>query len=598
MQGIEQDGLLAATAAALSAALTFLCIRVSARLSLNANPRADRWHKSPTPNTGGVAVFLSCAILYLVVARGRYPIVAAAAASMALLGFLDDRIQLRPIIKFGAQSIAVVAVIAAGVVFHPTGWEQLNLVITFLWIAGITNAFNLIDNMDGLCAGVTIIICGFRLWLALQNGDQVGAQFLAVLAGAFFGFLIFNYKPAKIFMGDGGSMFAGFALATVAIISPVPHTRVLMSSIFYPALTFLYPIFDTVLVSFLRRAASRPISVGGRDHSSHRLASLGLSEQKVVWLLWVLTAAGSAVGLLTYWMPLGVLAIGSLLLLGITVFGVFLGTLPSYMMPETALVRSSWIRARIPTLRAGVTLVVEVLLAGVALLAAFLLRWEDAFLGTPRSQFLFSLPVVMGCQAVACLAFRTFNLGWRWFGVRDLITLGESVLAGTAGATFIIWIAGLRGYSRGVILLYAFFLFAAVTGLRVSMRFLWQMFTLPQGCRRAALLGNGEPLGLMVSILQTNQDLGASPVVILATDPAADRTRIFGVPVRYVNSDPVRILREVSADMLIVSAGNGITPEQRLVIDTCRNAGLHVAQFEMQMTPLEEMPGISAPASA
>jgi UDP-GlcNAc:undecaprenyl-phosphate GlcNAc-1-phosphate transferase len=541
---------------------------------------------------------LSSAILYLVVERGRHPVVAAAAAFVALLGFLDDRIQLRPLVKFAAQSIAVVAVIAAGVVLRPTGWEQLNILITFLWIAGITNAFNLIDNMDGLCAGVTIIICGFRFWLALQNGDPVGAQFMMILAGAFLGFLIFNYRPAKIFMGDGGSMFAGFVLATVAVVSPVPNTRVLVSSIFYPALTFLYPIFDTVLVSFLRRAANRPITVGGRDHSSHRLASLGLGEQKVVWLLWILTAAGSAAGLLTYWMPIGVLAIGFLLLVGTTVFGVFLGTLPSFEMPETALIRSSWIRRQIPTLRAGVTLVVEILLAGVALLAAFLLRWENAFQGTARSQFLFSLPIVMGCQAIACLGFRTFHLGWRWFGVRDLITLGESVLVGTTFSTLIIWMAGLRGYSRGVIVLYAFFLFSSVTGLRVSLRFFWQMLALPQGCRRAAILGSGHTAGLLVSVLQRNQELYASPVIILATDPAADRTRVFGVPVRFVNSDPVRILREASADMLIVAAGNGFTTDQRSVIDACRNAGLEVAQLEMTMTPLEDAPSVSAPASA
>ena len=178
-------GILTIASALLAAAFTFACIRLSARLRLTAKPRTDRWHKSPTPNTGGVAIFLSCAAVYLLAARGQYPVVAAAAAGVALLGFLDDRIQLRPLVKFGGQSLAAVAVIASGVVFRVTGWEALDVVITFLWIAGVTNAFNLIDNMDGLCAGVTVIICGFRFWSALQTGDAAGAQFLAILGGVF-----------------------------------------------------------------------------------------------------------------------------------------------------------------------------------------------------------------------------------------------------------------------------------------------------------------------------------------------------------------------------------------------------------------------------
>ena len=200
-----------------------------------------------------------------------------------------------------ASRLRVIVVIASGVVFRVTPWEWANLVLTFLWIAGITNAFNLIDNMDGLCAGVAVIICASRFVFAVQNGDPRGA----LLAGdhspaAVLGFLVFNYKPAQIFLGDCGSMFVGFSLGALAVASPVPNTRVFASTLFYPALTFLYPIFDTALVSVLRRSAGRPISVGGRDHSSHRLVSLGLTERKAVWLLWLLSAIGAAVGLLTY----------------------------------------------------------------------------------------------------------------------------------------------------------------------------------------------------------------------------------------------------------------------------------------------------------
>jgi UDP-GlcNAc:undecaprenyl-phosphate GlcNAc-1-phosphate transferase len=439
-----------AAAAPLSAVLTFLLVRFSLRLRLVAQPRLDRWHKTPTPNTGGLAVFLTCALLYTLFAWGRYPMIAASAAAIALIGFLDDRVQLRPLVKFLAQSTCVIVVMASGVVFRATPWEAVNLALTFLWIAGITNAFNLIDNMDGLCAGVAVIISASRLWFAIETGDPGTALISALLCGSFLGFLAFNYRPAKIFMGDCGSMLAGFTLGALALASPVPRTRVFVSAIFFPALTFLYPIFDTVLVSILRRAAGRPITVGGRDHSSHRLVSLGLSEGNVVWLLWGLTALGSLAGLVTYSMPFGVVGIGFLLVTGVAVLGVFLGTLPAYIPPDTALIRSTWFRRRIPTLRAGTTLVVDVLLSGVALLSAFLVRWDQGFPGAHAHEFLISLPVVMLGYALASLSLRTFNLGWRWFGAPDLIQLAKCVLLGLTLSMFVIWMAGMRGYSRGV----------------------------------------------------------------------------------------------------------------------------------------------------
>ena len=577
-----------AGAALLSAALTCLLVRFSLRLRLIAQPRLDRWHKLPTPNTGGLAVFLTCVLLYTIFAWGRYPMIATAAAGIAVLGFLDDRMQLRPLVKFLAQSVCVIAVMASGVVFRATPWEAANLALTFLWIAGITNAFNLIDNMDGLCAGVAVIISASRYWFAVQTGDAGSSLISALLCGSFLGFLVFNYRPAKIFMGDCGSMLAGFTLGALAIASPVPRTRVFVSAIFFPALTFLYPIFDTVLVSFLRRAAGRPISVGGRDHSSHRLVSLGLSERTVVWLLWGLTALGSAAGLLTYSMPFGVVAIGFLLVIGVTVLGVFLGTLPNYAPPDTAPVRSTWFRRRIPTLRAGITLVVDVLLSGVALLSAFLVRWDQAFLGGHANEFLISLPVVMLGHALASLSFRTFNLGWRWFGLRDLIELAKCVLLGLTLSMFMIWMAGMRGYSRGVVVLYGFFIFASSVGLRVSMRFLWQTLAGTSGKRRAAIIGGGVTGELLVLVLQRDSEMNARPVLILDSDPAAEHTRIHGVPVRYLGDDPVKALKRSNVELVVLPGNGAFTPEHQQVALTCKLAGLAVEQCELSMHPVPD----------
>lgn len=588
MNVVPAAGTAAVAAGLLSALLTRLLIRFSLPLRLMAQPRGDRWHKQPTPNTGGIAILIAVATVYVAVLPSHYGQIVAAAVLVSLLGFLDDRIQLRPSIKFAGQSLAAVAVIASGVVFRATPWEPLNYALSFLWIVGITNAFNLIDNMDGLCAGVTVIISGFRCWFAVENGDAACALIMAVLGGSFLGFLVFNYKPAKIFMGDCGSMLAGFLLSALTIASPVPRTRVVLSALFYPALTFLYPIFDTMLVSVLRRAAGRPISVGGRDHSSHRLVSLGLSERRVVWLLWALTAIWSAAGLATYALPFGVLAITVLLIVGATMFGVFLGTLPNYSLPDAAPARSTMFRRVIPSLRACVTLLVDVLLAGVALLCASLVRWEDSFVGRPLELFLLSLPIVMGSQAAAGLTFRSFNLGWRWFGASDLFVLGKCVLAGSAVSIFVVWLMGMRDYSRGVVLIYMFLVFSFMVGLRVSLRFLWQTLGQNRGYRKAAVLGADVAGEVLVLVLQRDIKMRAYPVLVLDSDPASQHMRVHGVAVRHAGADAPEILKRSGVEVLIVPADCTRSAERLQIIAACWRAGFPVEQFELSVRPLAE----------
>jgi hypothetical protein len=325
--------------------------------------------------------------------------------------------------------------------------------------------------------------------------------------------------------------------------------------------------------------------VCGLDHSFYRLASLGLSERKVVWLLWLLSAAGAAVGLLTYALPFGVLAIAVLLILGVSVFGIFLGTLPAYALPQGAPVRSEWIRRHIPNLRAGVTLLVDTLLAGVALLAAFLVRWENTFLGAPSHQFLLSLPIIAGCHALASVGFGTFNSGWRWFGVRDLFALGRCTLAGAATSIFVLWFMGVRGYSRGVIVLYAFLVLAFMAGLRLSMRLLWLTLAKPASTRRAVVLGANGATELVVLVLQGSRHLDAAPVAIIDPDPAAHRLRIHGVTVYHAGEDVIRLLRQVGADLLVVPFGEELTDGHRRIIEQCHEAGVPVAQFDIGMSP-------------
>jgi UDP-GlcNAc:undecaprenyl-phosphate GlcNAc-1-phosphate transferase len=315
--------------AALALLLTCLQIRFNGVLRLTAAPRADRWHKTPTPSSGGIAILCAAAAIYAILFRGQHVAIASGALALWTLGLIDDRVRLSPAVKLAGQCAVSACVVASGVVFRATPYEALNILFSFSWLVGITNAFNLIDNMDGLCAGVTVIIAGFRYFLLSARGDWGEAGLCALVGGVYAGYLVCNHRPARIFMGDCGSMLAGFSLAALTIATPIPHTKAFVAGLFYPALTFIYPIFDTMLVSVLRKLAGRPISAGGRDHSSHRLVSLGLGETQTVAILWTLTAAGSAIGLLVDWKPMGLIVGGSVLCGLLVAFGRFLAGVPA-----------------------------------------------------------------------------------------------------------------------------------------------------------------------------------------------------------------------------------------------------------------------------
>jgi UDP-GlcNAc:undecaprenyl-phosphate/decaprenyl-phosphate GlcNAc-1-phosphate transferase len=329
--------------ALLSALLTRLQIRFNSRLKLTAAPRTDRWHVTPTPSSGGLAIFLSCAAVYWLVCPGRYPALALGVAAMWVLGFIDDRLRLGAKTKFAAQVLAAAFVAMGGVSLPLTHHYALDVALNVFFIVFITNACNLIDNMDGLCAGVVIIICTFRFFLLSAQGYHADASLYAILAAAFGGFLFSNYHPARMFMGDCGSLPGGFALAALILIDPVSHKASPLVAFVSPALTCVYPLFDTTFVSTLRKLAGRPISQGGRDHSSHRLASLGLDQRQVVWILWLLTAFGASVADLTYLMPDAVVPAAAMLIGMVLMLGVSLARLPGYPLPEWA---RGWVSGR------------------------------------------------------------------------------------------------------------------------------------------------------------------------------------------------------------------------------------------------------------
>ena len=276
--------------------LVVLGTPLARKLGLRANvvdqPDASRKvHTIPTPRLGGLAIFLSTLIVTLLL-RGRYKLdqltgILVGSSLVSMLGLWDDRFGLGPWIKLLSQVIAVGLLLVTGVHITSLPHPVLNYGATLFWVVSITNALNLLDNMDGASGGIAAIAAGyFALMCSFTGQYLVGALSVAVMATCI-GFLVYNWTPATIFMGDSGSLFLGFTLAAIGIKLRFPQ-NVTFVTWMIPLLVLGLPIFDTTLVVISRlRRGLNPLATPGTDHTSHRLTYAGLTRREAVLVLYI-----------------------------------------------------------------------------------------------------------------------------------------------------------------------------------------------------------------------------------------------------------------------------------------------------------------------
>jgi UDP-GlcNAc:undecaprenyl-phosphate GlcNAc-1-phosphate transferase len=296
---------------------------IAPRLGFIDLPSARRVHQRPTPRLGGAAIYLA-ALVALLIFRERFKIhqavgILLGATLVSFFGLWDDRRSLRPAFKlvgqFGAAAILLVTDVRVGV--FPYEW--LNVAVTLVWVMGITNAMNLLDNMDGLSGGVGAVASAFFLLLAAMNGQYLVGALSAALLGACIGFLIYNLNPASIFMGDAGALFMGFMLAAVGIKLRFPENVDIVTWM-VPVLILGMPIFDTslVFVSRLLRGVN-PLTTPGKDHTSHRLVSMGFTQWEAVLILYLV---GGALGLVAIFVTQATVLEGYVVGVAVTLTGV------------------------------------------------------------------------------------------------------------------------------------------------------------------------------------------------------------------------------------------------------------------------------------
>ena len=294
-------------------------------------PGPRKVHAQPIPLLGGLAMFggVMLAILFAFdgAARAQSVGIVMGATLVAAVGFLDDRGWLHHQIKlFVAMPVAAGILLASGIhaqvfdVLLPGRMgDVLDAGLTVLWVVGITASFSILDHMDGLCAGIAAMASIFFAMLAYLNGQTLVTTLAAAVLGAATGFLRWNFKPAKIFMGDGGAMFLGFLMATLGLKLRLEQANHL-SGWLAPLLILGVTIFDTTLVTISRsRRGLLPFTTPGKDHAAHRLANLGLGQRGAVLALYSLGALTGGTAVLVAYLPstgaLGVAILAAALLL-------------------------------------------------------------------------------------------------------------------------------------------------------------------------------------------------------------------------------------------------------------------------------------------
>jgi UDP-GlcNAc:undecaprenyl-phosphate GlcNAc-1-phosphate transferase len=301
-----------------SMGLTVPVRQLALRVGMVDHPGPRKVHVQPMPLLGGLAIYLGVLIALLVSMDGRALTevigIYAGATLVAVVGVLDDRGLLHHQIKlFGAMPAAAVILLASGIraqvfsnIWPGTAGVWADTALTLVWVVGITASFSILDHMDGLCAGVAAMASLFFAIFALESGQLLVSTMAAAVLGAAAGFLRWNFKPAKIFMGDGGAMFLGFLMATLALkLRPVltaGHNAAWLIPVFILGST----IFDTTLISISRsRRGFLPFTTPGKDHTAHRLSNLFQSQRTAVLLMYALGAFFGLLALAISHLPAG-----------------------------------------------------------------------------------------------------------------------------------------------------------------------------------------------------------------------------------------------------------------------------------------------------
>lgn len=572
------------TAALIAAASTPIFMRLARASGLVVQPSAERWHTQPTPLLGGGAIALGALAAGLAVLGepGWAPgmVVLSCAGLAFALGLLDDFRHLAPSTKLVGQVLIGSALAVGGVRVELITFAPAAFALTIIWVVAVMNAVNLMDNMDGLAAGVVAISAAVLGVLAVRTNPAATVIAMAT-AGAAAGFLVHNRYPARVFMGDAGSMFLGFLVAANALLFTASGAATLGLTIIAPLAALALPLFDTVLVAAARGLSGRKIAQGGRDHTSHRLAALGLSDAEAVWLLYLLALAFGALGLALEALAGVAVPLLVVAFVGLGLFGVFLMDVDVHR-PRVRSRRSVFDQALTVRVRFAGEVGLDLVLLTTAYYLAYVLRFEGVAASVWMTQFVQSVPLVVGAQLAALLVVRAYRTLWRYLSVSDVVTLVRAASLGSVAAAVAIVIAfRFEGHSRGVIVLDWLLVVVLLVGSRSFLLWLRHWFALrPRADEvRALVVGANDGGSLALRLLAQSTRAAYRVVGFLDDDPGKLFRHVGGVSVIGSTQELSEKVAEHEVGLVVVALDPAEEHLRERIQSACRAAGVECREL-------------------
>lgn len=587
---------------------TRLVRAVARRRGWVATPSSRRWHKKPIALHGGVGFFPPFLLLTLAYVATKIPEQAplesfgawfaalpaeiglvlgmlVGATAMFLCGLWDDVHELSPATKFIYQVGATSIFVSLGGVFAVTGVYAVDLCLTYLWFVGITNAVNLLDNMDGLAGGTGVIastMVALLVWRC-TGGAPLATVVAGMLALSLLAYWLHNKFPASIFMGDSGSLALGFCLAALAMPSPLndhyclhaqgPLVRSL-TTLLLPVAVLAVPVFDTTFVTLTRIMRFQNVHEGGCDHTSHRLVCLGFSEPQAAGILFALGIVGGVIALVAQRF-----SEQSLPLFGVFIFlfvcvGIYLNHVtverrqtvkPPFWM---TIIKGLLLKRNIANVLLDTILVIT------CFWGAYLLRFDFKLEPYLRDALIQALPLVVACSLLGLRLAGTYGGTWRLASVADIPSYGLGVLIGTALSLSMATILSRfgSGYSRSAYITFGFLLFLAVTLSRQSFRMLDSFIKSRTSARRKSeqqsVIIYGAGKGGLILLEETLFNPALQGFLVLGftdDDPQLVGHKIRGLSVR----DKAAWVRELSNPPEIWVSSKGIANARALEFANC-----------------------------
>ena len=568
------------------------------RYSLVSKAGDDRWRKDPVPLLGGLSLWFSFILLSAILTDLSFEIIVIMLASSGVffLGFIDDVFGLNPQYKLVGQIIISSLLILSGIMIKIIPYPVLSIPLTIFWIVGITNAFNLLDNMDGLSAGIAFVASILIFIFSLKSGNHAVASLAIIISGSTLGFLKYNFNPASIFMGDCGSMFLGFLLSVLAILGTWHHATNLAGALLVPILVLGIPIFDTSFVTITRKMKGLPVQQGGKDHISHRLVSLGFTEKKAVLFLYVFSFS---IGMTTFYLidkPLILCVMGIIIAIGLYILGLFLGEKDKFKgsyEEGKRMVKKRSERAGITTLskRRIMEILIDVVLITIAYFSAYLLRYDGVISESNMELFINSLPWIIMIKFLVFSYMGLYESVWRYIGIRDAINIVKAtILSSLFIIAVILMVSRFKDYSRAVFVIDWLLTLILVGGIRLTLlTFREYLENYRKDGKRIVIIGAGDAGEMILREIRNNNSIDFKVIGFLDDNPRKHNVRIHGVKVLGNSEDLPRLSKEKKIDEALIAIPSAEEGSLLRITDLCRKAGVKYGMFPAMKKLFDEI---------